>query len=320
MENKESDIKELRKALKEKQEQFSEMTIRKELAEKKLGNVNKDYELTIEKLQRKLEEAHNNYKKKEKEFEETLDHLQTDIDSLENEKGEMKEKLKSFSKRTQMEISMTKSTSGSQLSSLQSSTGPTLPAVVKDSPLLLQEIKNLRKLFHQERNERIKLEADQLEQDLDSLTPLPTFKTSKDEILEKLFKEGRTLKQEILMNLAKPTFPPIYKVKPGNGVQAWQKHFAEERDRMLDLNRKTEEFRARVAKEIVKRKSGGRVEADFTVFPTLEMVKAMGENKPVNVGYIKIPKKCVAKNEKMGIVDLELDFGNLQKILQSLAC
>jgi hypothetical protein len=30
---------------------MSEVTIRKEMAEKKLGNVNKDYELTIEKLQ-----------------------------------------------------------------------------------------------------------------------------------------------------------------------------------------------------------------------------------------------------------------------------
>lgn len=111
LENKESDIKELRKVLKEKQEQLSEMTIRKELAEKKLGNVNKDYELTIEKLQRKLEEEHNSYKKKEKEFEETLDHLQSDIDSLENEKGEMKEKLKLFSKKSILE-GMSKSTSG----------------------------------------------------------------------------------------------------------------------------------------------------------------------------------------------------------------
>jgi hypothetical protein len=37
--------------LKLKQEEMSEVTIRKEMAEKKLGNVNKDYELTIEKLQ-----------------------------------------------------------------------------------------------------------------------------------------------------------------------------------------------------------------------------------------------------------------------------
>lgn len=112
LENKESDIKELKKLVKEKQEQLSEMTIRKELAEKKLGNVNKDYELTIEKLQRKLEEAHNQYKRKEKEFEETLDHLQTDIDSLENEKGEMKEKMKLLAKRAQAEASLTRSISG----------------------------------------------------------------------------------------------------------------------------------------------------------------------------------------------------------------
>lgn len=92
------------------------MTIRKELAEKKLGNVNKDYELTIEKLQRKLEEAHNQYKRKEKEFEETLDHLQTDIDSLENEKGEMKEKMKLLAKRAQAEASLTRSISGQLMS------------------------------------------------------------------------------------------------------------------------------------------------------------------------------------------------------------
>ncbi|XP_063907732.1 dynactin subunit 1 isoform X2 [Zophobas morio] len=320
LENKESDIKELRKALKEKQEQLSEMTIRKELAEKKLGNVNKDYELTIEKLQRKLEEAHNNFKKKEKEFEETLDHLQTDIDSLENEKGEMKEKLKLLSKKTQMELSMSKSTSGSQLSSLQSSIGPSLPAVVRDSPLLLQEIDNLRKLFHQERNERIKLETDKLKKELDSLSPLPSFRTTPDEILDKLFKEGAALKQEILMSLAKPNFPQIYKVKAGNGPAAWQKHFAEERDKMLDLGRRAKDFQSKVANEIVRRKLGGKVEADFTVFPTIEMVKALGESKPVNVGFVKIPKGCLPGNEKPGIVNLELDFQNLQKVLQSLSC
>ena len=44
-------FKELRISLKLKQEEMSEVTVRKEMAEKKLGNVNKDYELTIEKLQ-----------------------------------------------------------------------------------------------------------------------------------------------------------------------------------------------------------------------------------------------------------------------------
>ncbi|VEN45973.1 unnamed protein product [Callosobruchus maculatus] len=317
LENKESDIKELRKVLKEKQEQLSEMTIRKELAEKKLGNVNKDYELTIEKLQRKLEEANNNYKKKEKEFEETLDHLQTDIDSLENEKGEMKEKLKLLSKKAQIEVSLPKSISGSQLSSLQSM-GPTLPAVVKDSPLLMQEIDNLKKIFHQERNERVKLQNEKLKQQLDSLTPLPAFKSDRDEVLENLFKEGATLKKEILSSLAKSSFPQMHKVKPENRVEAWRRHFLEEKGRILSLKLKAEQFQAKVAAEAVKRKRGGRIEADFTVFPTKEMTKALTESKSVKVGYIKFPKSCLPANEKPRIINLQLDYENLQKVLKSL--
>lgn len=41
---------ELRKLLRSKQEELSEASIRKELAEKKLSNATKDSEMTIEKL------------------------------------------------------------------------------------------------------------------------------------------------------------------------------------------------------------------------------------------------------------------------------
>ncbi|XP_060529168.1 dynactin subunit 1 [Cylas formicarius] len=318
LENKESDIKELRKLLKEKQEQLSEMSIRKELAEKKLANVNKDYELTIEKLQRKLEEAHNQFKRKEKEFEETLDHLQTDIDSLESEKGEMKEKMKLLTKKAQLEASIMKSTSGSQLNSLQS-IGPSLPAVVKDSPLLMQEIDNLKKMFNHERNERIKLQNKNLENILDSLDPLPTFKNNRDEVIEKLFKEGAAIKQEICMALAKPTFPAIYKCKPGLSQAAWQRHFLDEQNRIDELRHRAQEFQAKVAQETVKRRSGGKIQADFNMFPTREMVKALNETEAVNIGYLKIPKKLLPSSEKPGIINLELDFVHLQKILSSLS-
>ncbi|KAK5644921.1 hypothetical protein RI129_006221 [Pyrocoelia pectoralis] len=317
LENKESDIKELRKILKEKQEQLSQMSIRKELAEKKLGNVNKDYELTIEKLQRKLEEAHNNYKKKEKEFEETLDHLQNDIDSLESEKGEMKEKLKVFSKKSILE-GMAKSTSGSQLSSLQS-LGPNLPAVVRDSPLLIQEIDTLRKLFNIERQNRIKSENEQLLQILNSLTPLPTFKDKPDETLEKLLKEGAQLKQDILMTLATPTFPSVSKIKPGNGPAMWKKHFLGERDKIFGLKLRAEHFRTKVAAEIVKRKFGGQIETDFVVFPTVEMTNAINESKSVNIGSIHVPKMYFPDTEP-SVINLELDFINLQKLIGKLTC
>lgn len=194
LEGKEVDIKELRKVLKTKQEELSEMTIRKELAEKKLGNVNKDYELSIEKLQRKLEEAQNNFKKKEKEFEETLDHLQTDIDSLENERGEMREKLKLFSKKALIE-GMSKSTSGSQLSLISTtSSGPSLAAMVRDSPLLLQEIDSLKIALKKERNEKLEIHCRELKKKLTGLRPLPHFKKNIDNNLNELFKEATVLK------------------------------------------------------------------------------------------------------------------------------
>lgn len=61
----------------------------------------------------------------------------------------------------------------------------------------MQEINNLRKLFHQERNERIKLQNAQLKKQLDQLAPLPSFKNTRDELIEDLFKEGAALKQVV---------------------------------------------------------------------------------------------------------------------------
>lgn len=69
---------------------------------------------------------------------------------------------------------------------------------MRDSPLLLQEIDSLRKLFHQERNERIKLQNAKLKKQLDQLAPLPSFKNIRDELIEELFKEGAALKQVMI--------------------------------------------------------------------------------------------------------------------------
>lgn len=84
---------------------------------------------------------------------------------------------------------------GSQLSSMSGSFGPNLPAMVKDSPLLLQEITILKKLFDRERQERIRLQSSDLKEKLDKLAPLPLLKNERDEVLDALYKEGVALKQ-----------------------------------------------------------------------------------------------------------------------------
>merc|ERR1739844_330810 len=103
LENKDLDIKEMRKTMKMKSDEMSELQIRKDKAEKKLADANRDAELMREKLQRKLDDSHETLKRKEKEFEDTVDHLQKDLDSLENERGELKNKLKETTMKVLLE-------------------------------------------------------------------------------------------------------------------------------------------------------------------------------------------------------------------------
>lgn len=51
-------------ALREKQEELSEMILRKDLAEKRLATQQHEHEMNVEKLKRKLEEAQNQLKRK----------------------------------------------------------------------------------------------------------------------------------------------------------------------------------------------------------------------------------------------------------------
>lgn len=64
LEVKESDIRESKLLLREKQEELSEMALRKELMEKRLTSQQQDYEMQIEKLKRKVDETQNLLKRK----------------------------------------------------------------------------------------------------------------------------------------------------------------------------------------------------------------------------------------------------------------
>merc|ERR1719245_689572 len=94
LESKEESLKDVKRSLREKAEELSEMQVRKDKAEKRLADATRDAEMIIENLQRKLYDTESLLMKKEHGFEETIDQLQTDIDSLKNERGELKSKLK----------------------------------------------------------------------------------------------------------------------------------------------------------------------------------------------------------------------------------
>lgn len=64
MEKKDGDIREMKLTLRDKQEELSEMSLRKELVEKRLTNQQHDFEMSTEKLNRKTEELSNQLKRK----------------------------------------------------------------------------------------------------------------------------------------------------------------------------------------------------------------------------------------------------------------
>ncbi|KAG9338171.1 hypothetical protein JZ751_027040 [Albula glossodonta] len=100
LEDREIDIRELKKSLKMKLLVLGEANVRLSLLEKKLDTASKDADERVERIQAKLDESQSLLAKKQKEFEETMDTLQADIDQLESEKAELKQRLNNQTKMT----------------------------------------------------------------------------------------------------------------------------------------------------------------------------------------------------------------------------
>lgn len=111
-----------------------------------------------------------------------MDHLQSDIDTLENERGALRDKLKGYT---------------SKKGDLKTTTALDITA---SSPYIAQELVLLKKALNDEREERMKLQAKELEKTLKSLKPLHVPKV-KDDRLNELDDELRRVKYvRILLN------------------------------------------------------------------------------------------------------------------------
>ncbi|KAI4485812.1 hypothetical protein M0804_006301 [Polistes exclamans] len=289
LEARDSDIREARIALREKQEELSEMTLRKELAEKKLTTQQHEHELNVEKLTRKLEEAQNQLKRKEKEFEETMDHLQTDIDSLETERGQLKEKLKSFGKKTMI------STSGADIS-VGSSSFIAAGIQTANDKLLMQEVTLLKEALNNEHLQKRKLLSDALRVKLESLKPLISTKNPEttDANINELERKTNSLLKDIHNIITFPTVPDLTRNKISSvktPVLEKSKPIYQLLQRQLLIKQykeKADRLAGEIREEAVKRNVGGRAEAQFAVFPNREMTTAMQENQ-ILAAQISIP-------------------------------
>jgi dynactin 1 len=83
-----------------------------------------------------------------------MDHLQSDIDTLESERGALREKLKNY---------------GNKRGDLKTTTALDISA---SSPYIAQELSYLQQALKSEREERMKVQANEYEKILKSLKPL----------------------------------------------------------------------------------------------------------------------------------------------------
>lgn len=257
LENREAEIKQLKLAAKMKQNELSEMQIRKDLAEKKLSVLQHDHETNTEKLSRQYEETLALLKKKEKDYEETLDHLQNDIDSLENERGALRDKVKNLSSKKGTD--------------LKNSTAFDITA---NSPYIAQELSLLKKAFLEERNERLKLQANEMKKSLKKLEPI-YVPQPKDNKITELENQLAKVKYDWVMSMMKSAAFPSSKVANPNVQKLVQDYQITQKLAREEIKERANQLASEVLNEYLERKPHRATQGDFSLFPTVELSQAL---------------------------------------------
>nr|KAF6429724.1 hypothetical protein HJG59_009046 [Molossus molossus] len=297
LEDRETVIKELKKSLKIKGEELSEANVRLSLLEKKLDSAAKDADERIEKVQAKLEETQALLRKKEKDFEETMDTLQADIDQLEAEKTELKQRLNSQSKRTIEGLRGPLPSGGSPGQAPGSVPGPGL---VKDSPLLLQQISAMRLHISQLQHENSILKGAQMKASLAALPPLhvaklslPSHEGSGSDLAPGALYRKTSQMLETLNQLSTHTHVvDITRTNPAAKSPSAQ--LLEQVAQLKSLSDAIEKLKDEVLKETVSQRPGATVPTDFATFPSTAFLRAKEEKQDDTVYMGKVTFSCAA--------------------------
>ncbi|XP_010331741.1 dynactin subunit 1 isoform X11 [Saimiri boliviensis] len=305
LEDRETVIKELKKSLKIKGEELSEANVRLSLLEKKLDSAAKDADERIEKVQTRLEETQALLRKKEKEFEETMDALQADIDQLEAEKAELKQRLNSQSKRT---IEGLRGPPPSGIATLvsgiagggvpgQAPGSVPGPGLVKDSPLLLQQISAMRLHISQLQHENTILKGAQMKASLASLPPLHVAKLSHEGPSSELAAGALYRKTSQLLETLNQLSTHTHVVditRTSPAAKSPSAQLMEQVAQLKSLSDTIEKLKDEVLKETVSQRPGATVPTDFATFPSSAFLRAKEEQQDDTVYMGKVTFSCAA--------------------------
>ncbi|CAG5036980.1 unnamed protein product [Parnassius apollo] len=308
LENKEADIKELRKALKAKQEELSEMQIRRELGERKLLTAATEAGQRAETLQRRLDDTLNQLKKKEKEYEETLDHLQQDIESLESERGTLRNKLKLYTKRggSHHEETPVKVAEG--------------VAAGEVNEALQHQIKVLSWTVERERAARVAAARRADRGAVRALRPLqhpaaPEAAARRRAALQ-LERDLAKLHAEWTLFVARSglvKFPD----DPSKYGKALQQHKEKQREIRRQLEERLAALQAEARNLLMLHRPWRCVEADFAEFPAPELAAAINP-KTVKVGTIRYPASELAQTNEDTVYVTPSQLAKLRELVTEL--
>ncbi|XP_068625835.1 dynactin subunit 1 [Battus philenor] len=322
LENKEADIKELKKALKAKNEELSEMQIRRELGERKLTTAARDAELRAEQLQRRLDDAHNQLKRKEKEFEETMDHLQQDIDSLESERGALRDKLKLYAKRgaghhagatppaSLRDFSPAVTTSPAPREALQETPVKVASGVAAGevNEALQHQIKVLSWTVERERAARVAACRRAERGATRALRPLQhpaaPAAAARRHAAHQLERSLAQLQTEWTLFVARSglvKFPE----DPAKYAKALQQHKERQREIRRDLEERLTALQMEARNLLLLHRPWRCVEADFAEFPAPELAAAISP-KTIDVGTLRYPASGTADEETIYVTPTQL--------------
>ncbi|KAH8379687.1 hypothetical protein KR009_006503 [Drosophila setifemur] len=277
LENREADIKQHKLAAKMKQNELSEMQIRKDLAEKKLSVLQNEYEHAVAKWKQQYDETHQRLMLKEKEFEETMDHLQSDIDALESEKSDLRDKLK-LNTSAGKNQSISDSHSPHNLSAAGSVSGAPGSANISYSapagtaPVVAEEVLLLKSAFNQERNERLRLQAQDMRAKLSQFEPLHVPQPQ-DQRISALESELTRMKHAWVLSLLQVRSQESINTSSINSIALQRRH--QPLPPKGEISSKASRLASDILTEYLQRKPHRATHGQFASFPTVDVKRVL---------------------------------------------
>lgn len=327
IDQKQHEVNEVKKSLKVKVDELSEANIRIQLLDKRAENAAKEAGTKVEQMRKKLETLQKEYQEKASQNEKTMDALQSDISDLEEENSDLKKKLETYAKKTNLDLARLSQSSsamagivspgkpGSAMASLSKAgvagTSP-VQVVLKDSPVLLQQLESQKRALEYLQKENWGLKATKWKAELAKLPkpykPKMVWKDGKfisNQNLETPDGDEGALSSKTVLKDCKAlhknlhelaVFPKVVDITGGLTADGKfkslpEEQLAQQQHLLRTLSKQKDDLSKKVESVITMELPGAKVQSHLRNFVSPEYARLKQEDqKPIHIATIKIPK------------------------------